>query len=201
MRPGTVCHSVAEPGCDADPSRRAGAPIPETVDGKSMIPNPDGTLPVIRQWLHGEHEAESTPIISLSRNTINTCGTHRPAGSSIFNLDEDRRELHNGIADTQYQERIGLLRGIADRGAEGAGGRLFRWSETDHRKGDHGTASVRVWNHLTRRRSRFKVSSQPAPVRRSAQSPVRPTARFPRVFLLHSASAGRQKELCPDRRR
>ncbi len=90
----------------------AGAPIPETVDGKSMIPNPDGTLPVIRQWLHGEHEAESTPIISLSRNTINTCGTHRPAGSSIFNLDEDRRELHNGIADTQYQERIGLLRGL-----------------------------------------------------------------------------------------
>ena len=29
-----------------------------------------------------------------------------------FNLDEDRRELHNGIADTQYQERIGLLRGL-----------------------------------------------------------------------------------------
>ena len=193
--PGTVCHSVAELR-DVMPTLldAAGAPIPETVDGKSMIPDSDGTLPVIRQWLHGEHEAGVNSNHFIVTEHDKYVWYSQTGREQYFNLDEDRRRYAVSGTDRAAAR-------IADRGAEGAGGRLFRWSETDRREGDHGTASVRVWNHLTRRRSRFKVSSQSAPVRRSAQSPVRPTARCPRVFLLHSASAGRQKELCPDRRR
>ena len=109
--PGTVCHSVVELQ-DVMPTFLdiAGADIPDSVDGRSMMPlaaNPELT---IRGWLHGEHEAGKNSNHFIVTEHDKYVWYSQTGQEQYFNLDEDRRELHDGIHDEIYQERIEELR-------------------------------------------------------------------------------------------
>lgn len=82
----------------------AGAPIPDTVDGKSVL------TPVEREYIHGEH--------SLGRDSMHFIVTKRDkyvwysqTGRELyFNLEADPHESHNAIDEPQNAERIAELR-------------------------------------------------------------------------------------------
>lgn len=113
VKPGTVCHSVVELQ-DVMPTLldAAGAPVPDTVDGRSMIPLAAGETPAIREWLHGEHEAGVNSNHFIVTEHDKYVWYSQTGREQYFNLDEDRRELHDGIADERYRERVGVLRGL-----------------------------------------------------------------------------------------
>ena len=68
----------------------AGAPIPETVDGTSLL------HPVEREYLHGEHTLGEDSMHFILTKRINTSGTPRPGGSCtlICAMTRTRTKMH-----------------------------------------------------------------------------------------------------------
>nr|WP_317283376.1 arylsulfatase [uncultured Sellimonas sp.] len=106
-----VCHAVVELR-DIMPTllEIAGADIPDTVDGVSLLPltkNPESS---VRPWLHGEHsygEFSNHWIVSETDKFI----WHSYTGQEqYFNLKEDPHELHDLIQEPSCQNRISVLR-------------------------------------------------------------------------------------------
>lgn len=110
---GSVCHSLVELR-DVMPTLLdfAGAPIPGSVDGKSMLPlaaQPEGE---IRPHLHGEHaygEYSNHWIVTPRDKYIWYSHTGE---EQYFHLKEDPRECHNLIENTSFQNRIGELKSL-----------------------------------------------------------------------------------------
>lgn len=107
---GTVNDSVVEL-MDVMPTLldACGIAIPDTVDGKSLLPLLQGGE--WREWVHGEHlyEGETAQYIVTSRDKyLWFSGTGR---EQYFDLANDPQERHNLIDDPACQERIAHLRG------------------------------------------------------------------------------------------
>ena len=111
IRPGSTCHSLAELR-DIMPTLLdfAGVPVPEEVDGKSLLPLTAHPGDSVRSYLHGEHEygtLSSQWIVTPTDKFIWFTETGR---EQYFRLCPDRRELHDEIGVPEYRERIGFLR-------------------------------------------------------------------------------------------
>lgn len=109
--PGTVSHSVVElrdilPTC----LDIAGHPVPDSVEGESMMKLARGEKRDLRTWLHGEHEAGAYSNHFIVTEHDKFVWYSQPGTEQYFNLDEDPHELRNRIADDGCQDRIGYLR-------------------------------------------------------------------------------------------
>ncbi len=88
----------------------AGLPIPETVDGQSLLPHARGEEAPRRRWLHGEHafgERSNQYIVTEKDKYVWFPITGQ---EQYFDLQNDPNELHNAIADDKHQARIEQLR-------------------------------------------------------------------------------------------
>ena len=94
----------------------AGIPVPEGVDGFSLMPEIVGKPKEEqnnREYLHGEHSFHS----GLSSHFIVTetdkyIWYSEKNTEQYFDLRKDPREEHNAIADEAYQARIAYLRAL-----------------------------------------------------------------------------------------
>ena len=111
IKSGSSCHSIAELR-DIMPTLLdiAGAEIPSSVDGESLLPlteHPDLTQ---RTWLHGEHsygEFSNHWIVTEKDKYI----WHSQSGrEQYFDLASDPHELNDLISGQEHQDRIAELR-------------------------------------------------------------------------------------------
>nr|WP_318683905.1 arylsulfatase [uncultured Acetatifactor sp.] len=116
LKSSCICEDVAELR-DIMPTvlEIAGAQIPDTVDGHSLLPltaDPEASL---RQWLHGEHafgEFSNHWIVTRRDKYI----WHSQTGQEqYFDLSQDPHELTDRIGDSSCQDRIKMLRGFLVR--------------------------------------------------------------------------------------
>ena len=111
LKAGTACHSIAELR-DIMPTLLdiAGAEIPSSVDGCSLLPLTEAPDKVQRSWLHGEHsygEFSNHWIVTERDKFI----WHSQSGTEqYFDLSSDPHELSDLIDDPEYAERISELR-------------------------------------------------------------------------------------------
>jgi len=97
----------------------AGAEIPQSVDGMSVLPLLQGASDGWRDYLHGQHEygeMSNHYIVTKQDKYVWFSQTGR---EQYFDLENDPTELHDGINDARYQERVQQLREILihERGA------------------------------------------------------------------------------------
>ena len=109
---GSSCQSVVELR-DIMPTLLdfAGAPIPDSVDGKSLLPlirEPDKT---VREALHGEHSYAPYSNHWIVTETDKYIWHTDSGREQYFRLSEDPHELHDCIGEADCQERIRELRG------------------------------------------------------------------------------------------
>ena len=94
----------------------AGLPIPDSLDGQSLVPIMCGETSHIRDYIHGEHTGEESHL-GMGNHFIVTehdkyiWFTHT-GQEQYFHLDTDPNELHNAIRDAGCQERISELRSL-----------------------------------------------------------------------------------------
>ena len=117
---GQVCHNVVELR-DLMPTflDLAHAPVPEEVDGKSLLPMVKKTEERIRPWLHGEHlyGEESNHYIVTEQDKF--IWYSQSGEEQYFDLSKDPREQHNAVCDAEYQERVQKMRGWMIEALEG----------------------------------------------------------------------------------
>ena len=109
--PSSVCRDLVELR-DVMPTLLdiAGAEIPDTVDGHSLLPLVSDPERSLRNWLHGEHafsEFSNHWIVTRYDKYI----WHSSSGKEqYFNLKDDPHELNDLINDPLCQKRIDELR-------------------------------------------------------------------------------------------
>lgn len=113
LKPGTIIDEVVELR-DIMPTIYdiSNIPIPETVDGLSLLPLMKGENTSFREYLHGEHEYGNMSnhyIVTKKDKYILFPETNE---EQYFDLEADRDELHNAINDEAYQARIEVLRSV-----------------------------------------------------------------------------------------
>ena len=91
----------------------AGADIPETVDGVSML-HPNG-----REYLHGEHSGGDIGNQYIVTKTDKYCWFMESGREQYFDLNRDPKEMHDRIQDPACRERIAYLRNLLIRELEG----------------------------------------------------------------------------------
>lgn len=82
----------------------AGAPIPDSIDGVSMLRD-NG-----REFLHGEHSGGAQSNQFIVTKTDKFCWFTQNGREQYFDLASDPHEMHDRINDPACQERIDLLR-------------------------------------------------------------------------------------------
>lgn len=92
----------------------AGAPIPETVDGKSLL------HPLTREYLHGEHSLGNDSMHFIVTDRDKYVWYSQTGRELYFDLTRDPEERHNAISDPENASRIAhlrtlLIRELADR--------------------------------------------------------------------------------------
>lgn len=107
----TVSHSLVELR-DLMPTLLdfANAPIPDTVDGKSLLPLTIDPSSEVRSWLHGEHSYGSMSSHWIVTPTDKYIWFSESGKEQYFYLKDDPRELHNLIDAPEHQSRISMLR-------------------------------------------------------------------------------------------
>lgn len=105
-KPGTVSQRLVELR-DVMPTilEAVGAPVPDTVDGLSVLAEDEG-----RQLLHGEHTYDKLSNHYIVTGTDKYIWFSQTGREQYFDLSRDPQELHDGIRDPQYQKRIQELR-------------------------------------------------------------------------------------------
>ncbi|MBS5522792.1 MAG: arylsulfatase [Clostridiales bacterium] len=108
-----VCHSVVELR-DVMPTvlEMAGVPVPESVDGSSMLPLVRETDKTLRDWLHGEHSFGDKSNHWIVTKTDKYIWFSQTGEEQYFDLSTDPRELNNKIGDPDCKERIAYLRNL-----------------------------------------------------------------------------------------
>jgi arylsulfatase A-like enzyme len=107
IRRGAVCESLVELR-DVMPTLLgcAGLPVPESVEGRSLLPIARGEGAQVRDTLHGEH-----PILGQSVHWV-TDGHEKyiwfsgTGQEQLFNLDEDPQELHDLARRAASADRV-----------------------------------------------------------------------------------------------
>lgn len=84
----------------------AGTNIPENLDGKSMLHSNN------REYLHGEHSGGDIGNQYIVTKTDKYCWFMESGQEQYFDLATDPKEMHDGIHDPAYQERIAVLRNL-----------------------------------------------------------------------------------------
>jgi arylsulfatase len=90
----------------------AGLPIPESVDGKSLLPILQGKSSAWRDYLHGEHVLFEQSIQWLTNGHDKYVWFSRDGCEQLFDLDVDPREVHNRANDPAYADRLASWRQI-----------------------------------------------------------------------------------------
>lgn len=88
----------------------AGAAIPDTVDGNSLLPLCRGEQPVWRDYIHGEHTYEMMSNHYVTDGQEKYIWYSQTGEEQYFDLVQDPQELVNGIANPDYQSRIVMWR-------------------------------------------------------------------------------------------
>lgn len=88
----------------------AGAPIPETVDGKSLLPLIWDSTQSIRPWLHGEHSYGAFSNHWIVTETDKYIWYSQTGREQYFELAKDPHELCDCICNADKKERILTLR-------------------------------------------------------------------------------------------
>ena len=83
----------------------AGAPIPDTVDGSSLLG------PVDRSWLHGEHALGRDSMHFIVTRTDKFIWYSQTGEELYFDLERDPHETHNAVRDPDCARRVDQLRG------------------------------------------------------------------------------------------
>lgn len=111
IQPGSVCHAVVELR-DVMPTLLdfAHAAVPDSVDGKSMLPLTADTTREIRTSLHGEHSYGPLSNHWIATSYDKFIWYTETGTEQYFRTEEDPHELHNQILNPAYQERIFTLR-------------------------------------------------------------------------------------------
>lgn len=111
---GSTSHALAELR-DIMPTilSMAGADIPETVDGKNLLSGSP------REYLHGEHELGPCSNHFIVTNHDKYIWYSQDGREQYFDLTTDPEELHNGIGDEIYQQRIACLRSLLIQALKG----------------------------------------------------------------------------------
>ena len=91
----------------------AGAGIPETVDGISML-HPNG-----REYLHGEHSGGDIGNQYIVTKTDKYCWFMESGREQYFDLKSDPKEMHDRIQDPACRERVACLKNLLIRELEG----------------------------------------------------------------------------------
>lgn len=81
-------------------------PIPECVDGLSMLHENS------REYLHGEHSGGDIGNHYIVTKTDKFCWFSFSGKEQYFDLANDPHELHDGVNDAQYKDRIDYLRNL-----------------------------------------------------------------------------------------
>lgn len=90
----------------------AGAPIPSTVDGKSLLPlltthsDTGKASGAFREYLHGEHSYGSLSNHFIVTQTDKLCWFTGTGRIQYFRLDTDPHELYDQSGNPAYQQRI-----------------------------------------------------------------------------------------------
>ena len=84
----------------------AGANVLESLDGKSMLHSNN------REYLHGEHSGGNIGNQYIVTKTDKYCWFMESGREQYFNLATDPKEMHDGIHDPAYQNRIAVLRNL-----------------------------------------------------------------------------------------
>ena len=82
----------------------AGAEIPETVDGESMLHT------IEREYIHGEHTLGMDSMHFIVTKTDKFVWYSQTGRELYFDLETDPHESHNAINDEEYAQRIEHLR-------------------------------------------------------------------------------------------
>jgi arylsulfatase A-like enzyme len=111
IRPGSVHHQVAELR-DVMPTllECAGLPVPDTVDGRSLLPIARGDRPAWRDMLHGEHTLIGQSIQWLTNEREKYVWMSASGHEQLFDLEADPHELHDRARDPQCAERLARWR-------------------------------------------------------------------------------------------
>lgn len=91
----------------------AGAPIPDTVDGSSLLG------PVDRPWLHGEHALGRDSMHFIVTRTDKFIWYSQTGEELYFDLERDPHETHNAVRDPDRARRVDQLRSWLVQALEG----------------------------------------------------------------------------------
>lgn len=91
----------------------AGAPIPDTVDGSSLLG------PVDRSWLHGEHALGRDSMHFIVTRTDKFIWYSQTGEELYFDLERDPHETHNAVRDPDRARRVDQLRSWLVQALEG----------------------------------------------------------------------------------
>lgn len=97
----------------------AGLEIPESIEGKSVLPLARGEGTRLREYLHGEHQfgMDSNHFIVTEKDKY--VWFSQTGREQYFDMIKDPQELHNAIGDAEYKERIEYLRSLLVKELEG----------------------------------------------------------------------------------
>ena len=111
IKQGTVSHSVVELR-DVMPTLLdfVKADIPDSVDGKSMLPLVQNPAEKLRDVLHGEHSYGPYSNHWLVSSYDKFIWYSETGKEQYFRISEDPKELHDEISNPIYKERIEELR-------------------------------------------------------------------------------------------
>ncbi len=86
----------------------AGAPVPEVVEGKSLLPVIQGRQPNVRQWLLGAYR-DCQRMIRDDRWKLMAYNAGGVKNTQLFDLANDPDELRNLADDPQYSAQRARL--------------------------------------------------------------------------------------------
>ncbi|WP_349305705.1 sulfatase/phosphatase domain-containing protein [Bacillus sp. FJAT-49711] len=111
IKKGTTCDKVVELR-DIMPTLLDAAEIkiPETVEGKSVIPLAKEKDTYWREYLHGEHTYGDLSHHFIVNGKEKYIWYSQTGEEQYFNLEEDPKELNNLINDERNKEKITFLR-------------------------------------------------------------------------------------------
>lgn len=88
----------------------AGAEIPESLDGQSILPIINGAEKGTREYLHGEHSGGILGNQYIVTETDKFVWYMETGKEQYFNLLDDPKELRNEIQSPKHQDRVSYLR-------------------------------------------------------------------------------------------
>ena len=88
----------------------AGLPIPDSCDGRSLVPFLRGADPPWRSWLHGEHTLLGQSLQWVTDGRTKFLWASGTGAEELFDLTHDPGELHNLTSDSRHRELLDLWR-------------------------------------------------------------------------------------------